>query len=458
MANALQLRRGTTTQHNTFTGLAGEVTVDTDKETVVVHDGSTAGGFPLAKESDITAASLLTSIKTVDGAASGLDADTLDGKQLATIESEYQAFANTAAANVVDSAPGTLDTLNELAAALGDDANFSTTVTNSIATKMPLAGGTFTGDVSFGDNDKAIFGAGSDLQISHDGTHSFISESGTGELFIQGDSDVRITNAAGSEFKANFITNGAVDLYYDNSKKLATKTNGVIITGELASDSISLNDNAKANFGNSSDLQIYHDGNSKITDVGAGNLEITTDGIIKLQKGNTEYMAQFNVDGAVQLYYDNAVKIVTSATGADITGTLTTNGVTVDGTLDIEEVREFVQIDTNTGSSTFAVDSQARAIVYLTANQTANRTLNFTNVNSLLSTGQSYTASVLATQGSTAYYFNAYQVDGTAVTPKWSGGSAPTEGNASGIDVYTFTIIKTANATFTVLASQSQYA
>jgi hypothetical protein len=323
---------------------------------------------------------------------------------------------------------------------------------------MPLAGGTFTGDVSFGDNDKAIFGAGSDLQISHDGTHSFISESGTGELFIQGDSDVRITNAAGSEFKANFITNGAVDLYYDNSKKLATKTNGVIITGELASDSISLNDNAKANFGNSSDLQIYHDGNSKITDVGAGNLEITTDGIIKLQKGNTEYMAQFNVDGAVQLYYDNAVKIVTSATGADITGTLTTNGVTVDGTLDIEEVREFVQIDTNTGSSTFAVDSQARAIVYLTANQTANRTLNFTNVNSLLSTGQSYTASVLATQGSTAYYFNAYQVDGTAVTPKWSGGSAPTEGNASGIDVYTFTIIKTANATFTVLASQSQYA
>lgn len=148
MANALQLRRGTTTQHNSFTGLAGEVTVDTDKDTVVVHDGSTAGGFPLALFSNIpaalTASEILTSIKTVDGAGSGLDADTLDGKQLATIESEYQAFANTAAANVVDSAPATLDTLNELAAALGDDANFSTTVTNSIATKLPLAGGTMT--------------------------------------------------------------------------------------------------------------------------------------------------------------------------------------------------------------------------------------------------------------------------------------------------------------------------
>lgn len=56
-AFALQLRRGTTTQHSTFTGLAGEVTVDTTKKTVVVHDGSTAGGIPLAKASDVTTAS-----------------------------------------------------------------------------------------------------------------------------------------------------------------------------------------------------------------------------------------------------------------------------------------------------------------------------------------------------------------------------------------------------------------
>ena len=90
-----------------------------------------------------------------------------------------------------------------------------------------------TGDITFGDNDKAIFGAGSDLQIYHDGSNSFINDSGTGELFIQADSDVRITNAAGSEFKANFITNGAVDLYYDNSKKLATTSGGVDITGNV---------------------------------------------------------------------------------------------------------------------------------------------------------------------------------------------------------------------------------
>ncbi len=53
MAKAIQRRRGTTAQHASFTGLAGEMTVDTDKKTVVVHDGSTAGGFPLAKATDV---------------------------------------------------------------------------------------------------------------------------------------------------------------------------------------------------------------------------------------------------------------------------------------------------------------------------------------------------------------------------------------------------------------------
>jgi len=68
------------------------------------------------------------------------------------------------------------------------------------------------------------------------------------------------------------------------------------------------------------------------------------------------------------------------------------------------------------------------------------------------------TCAILMTQGSTPYYLNAYQVDGSSVTPKWSGGTAPSAGNASSIDSYSFTIIKTADATFTVLASLTQYA
>ena len=150
MSKLLQLRGGTTTEHATFTGAVREVTVDTDKDTLVIHDGSTAGGFPLPRtKADIDALNI--------------NADTLDGKQLATIESEYQSFANAAAAGIVDAAPATLDTLNELAAALGDDPNFATTVTNSIATKLPLAGGAMTGAITtnstFDGRDVSVDGA-----------------------------------------------------------------------------------------------------------------------------------------------------------------------------------------------------------------------------------------------------------------------------------------------------------
>jgi hypothetical protein len=64
----------------------------------------------------------------------------------------------------------------------------------------------------------------------------------------------------------------------------------------------------------------------------------------------------------------------------------------------------------------------------------------------------------MVTQGTTAYYNNAVQVDGASVTPKWQGGTAPTSGNASSVDVYSYTIIKTGSAAFTVLASQTKFA
>lgn len=417
MANALQLRRGTTTQHNTFTGLAGEVTVDTDKETVVVHDGSTAGGFPLAKESDLpTASDILTSIKTVDGAASGLDADTLDGKQLATIESEYQAFANTAAANVVDSAPGTLDTLNELAAALGDDPNFATTVTNSIATKLPLAGGTLTGPLT----------------------------------------------VTASQFLVNNNDNSQTFFNYGPNTNYIRGTSTQFDSPVVHMQKVNWQDNVKGTWGSSDDLQIYHEGTHSYITNSTGYLHINSANIELKNAANNETMLLATQNGAVSLRYDNSPKFETTSTGINVTGTAVTDGVTVSGTLDIEEVLEKVQTSTSTsGGIVWWANSQA--IVYYTANQTGNRTINFvgdasTTLNSFLADGQSYTASVIMAQGSTAYYLNSVQVDGTTVTPKWSGGSAPTGGNASGIDVYTFTIIKTASGVFTVLASQSQYA
>ena len=245
MAKLLKLRRGTTTQHGSFTGAEGEVTIDTTKDTAVVHDGAQAGGRPLAREdmSNVPAGTILGTqlensgvtagaygsssaipIVTVDaqglvtaasttaidsttianGSSSvsvanngaitsnsnhdfsaGIDVTgnitvtgTVDGINIAVRDTLFghlttnngvlkngvsattqsagdnstkvatTAYTDTAVANLVDSSPGALNTLNELAAAINDDASFSTTVNNNIATKMPLSGGEFTGNVT----------------------------------------------------------------------------------------------------------------------------------------------------------------------------------------------------------------------------------------------------------------------------------------------------------------------
>jgi hypothetical protein len=75
-----------------------------------------------------------------------------------------------------------------------------------------------------------------------------------------------------------------------------------------------------------------------------------------------------------------------------------------------------------------------------------------------MDTGESITIAHIVKQGSTPYYNSAVQVDGSSITPEWQGGSAPSAGNASSLDVYSYTIIKTGSATFTALASQTQFA
>jgi len=101
-----------------------------------------------------------------------------------------------------------------------------------------ITGDTMTGDLNFGDNNKAIFGAGSDLQIYHSGSNSHITESGTGNLIIRAD-DFRVQSNAGEEYIAA-DANGAVSLRYDNAAKLATTSTGVDITGTLTSDGLTV--------------------------------------------------------------------------------------------------------------------------------------------------------------------------------------------------------------------------
>jgi hypothetical protein len=269
MATVIQVKRGTAsswTSANTVLA-AGEIGFETDTRKTKIGDGSTAWSSLSYATIDLSSLAL-TGTPTAPTASAGTNTT-----QLATTQ-----FVRTEVSNLVASAPSTLDTLNELATALGNDASFSTTVTNSLAAKAPLASPSFTGTVSIG--------------------------------------------------------------------------------------------------------QIL----------------------------------------------ENATVSATAATGT-VTYDVLTN----------------------------------KAVTYYTSNASGNWTLNIrgdgsNTLNSLMSTGQSLTIAFLVTNGGTAYYQTGFQIDGSAVTPKWQNGSAPSSGNINSIDIYTITVIKTADATFTAFASQTKFA
>jgi len=153
----------------------------------------------------------------------------------------------------------------------------------------------------------------------------------------------------------------------------------------------------------------------------------------------------------------NSTTIPTSKTLVDTDSTQTMSGKTLTNPL-LSSPEESTNIIGSAPTATQAINFVTSGVHYFTSNSTSNVTLNFrgdgsTTLNSMMAIGGSITVSVLITNGSTAYYANAYQIDGSAVTPKWSGGTAPTAGNASSVDLYSFNIVKTADATFTVFAS-----
>jgi hypothetical protein len=123
---------------------------------------------------------------------------------------------------------------------------------------------------------------------------------------------------------------------------------------------------------------------------------------------------------------------------------------------------ELITVSATAATGTINYDATTQSVLYYTSNASANWTVNFrassgTSLDTAMATGEAITVVFLVTQGATPYYNNVVQVDGNAVTPKYQGGTAWSAGNASSIDSYSYTIIKTGSATFTVLAAQVQF-
>ena len=123
---------------------------------------------------------------------------------------------------------------------------------------------------------------------------------------------------------------------------------------------------------------------------------------------------------------------------------------------------ETATVSATAATGTINYDVTTQSVLYYTTSASANWTVNFrgngtTSLNTLMATGDALTLVFLVSQGATAYYNNAVTIDGSSVTPKYQGGTAWSSGNASGIDAYSYTIVKTGSAAFTVFAAQTQF-
>ena len=257
MAKLLRLRRGTTTQHGSFTGAEGEVTVDTDKDTLVVHDNATAGGRPMLREdlnnmpaSGVTAGTY--------GSSSAIPAITVDAKGRVT----------SATTSAIDSTAITNGTSNVSVAASGD-----ITATRAGTTRLTVhaAGATVNGTLSsdgitIGDGDQIVVGDSNDFRIFHDGSRSIVQDQGTGSLEVLATNFV-VKNAADNKNAIQAVDGGATILYHNGGEKISTTSTGINVTGSVTCDGLTSDGDATIRAGTG--LLRLRDSNS--TGVGVSN-------------------------------------------------------------------------------------------------------------------------------------------------------------------------------------------
>lgn len=181
-----------------------------------------------------------------------------------------------------------------------------------------------------------------------------------------------------------------------------------------------------------------------------GDIWIDTDGSVTLPG-----LYSAPTLGSTQIPSGNTVSTVVG---------LTLESTSLTKNTSIQQILEKTTVSSTAVTGTIVYDVLTNnSITYYSSSATGNWVLNLrgngsTSINSMMSIGQALTISILVTQGSTAYYPTGFQVDGTTIVPKWQGGTAPSSGNASSIDSYSYSVIKTADASYVVFASQIKFA
>ena len=282
----------------------------------------------------------------------------------------------------------------------------------------------------------------------------------TAGVDIDGQTDLDELQVAGvSTFSADvdINTTGAVTV-----GTALTWTNSAGVT--TTSGTVHFLDNVYAEFGAGSDLQIYHDAShSYIKDNGTGELKIT--GSVIAIEGTGETLAKFTDDGAAELYYNNNKKLDTIGTGVTITGGTNASGLSTFQGLSVNGgslIKEQCTLDANGGSTPWNSNtlfnvSKGNVQHNKTAIAAAGVDLNVVSdvgINTDMQVGEMLTVVAISSVGNASHYIDGLQIDYATQPVNWAGGAAPTAGGASGVDTYSFTIIKIASAQYTVIGNQ----
>ena len=220
------------------------------------------------------------------------------------------------------------------------------------------------------------------------------------------------------------------------------------------------NDTGTITLGTDGDLQLYHDGNNSTIKNNTGNLHFAGDSVKLVSSNLGATYLQGTLSGSTDLYYNNTKRFETTNTGATITGAGICTSLSVGPGIVQEDFHSYGTALTGTYNHDvvthgMVLDSTVAASASFVINLRGDGSTTF---NSLMNVGQTTVLTVYSVSSNSSYYLTDFQIDGSSITEKWNGASAPSAGTGSGTDVYTFNIMKTASATFSVYANFSNFA
>ncbi len=304
--------------------------------------------------------------------------------------------------------------------------------------------------LSFADDIKAKFGASGDLEIYHNGSNSIIKDSGTGDLKIQGAADVVIEDTSGSN-SAVFNTDGAVELYDRGAsagKKFETVGTGISVFGPEGGNG-----------------QVFINADEADDNADRFALTVNTTGNFFLQNFNQGSWAN-NIkaegNGSVELYDAGSQKLSTTGYGVTVSGgaclsglTTAFGGLTVAGTL-VESMSSTTTAYNTSGDLNITNGNFHFSSANLGGTGTTLNIMSTAGINTTTKVNQVLNVTAVTAVNATSAFVNKVTIDGkaTGITTHWGGGSVPSDGGGSGVDTYSFNILKTGNETYIIVANQ----